>query len=551
MLQLTQRAHRSALAGPTVALIVCSIMATYPYFVVSPSTVLSLIGVLRGPDRTRPTPAEDWRDAKVDVIIPALNEANNIVPCLASVLRQTLKPRRIMLIDDGSSDATVERAKAFCGMHDVEFTAIQRQKPIGKTPTIKRQARELDSDVEFILDADTVLESDNYIERTVQELYQAVGIASAFGTILPQRQRDRQRYAEQAAVRAFDAKHPNAAPRESDGWFKNLRRGITNLYRETLYLFLQRFVYRGQLAFFGTTSNPVGCAVAYRRKYVKALFDHISPILGDDLTNSEDIFIGFAMLNEGYRNIQLTDVYARTVEPEAHRLPRQVYLWSSSFLQSCYYFDPLLRSPFKSFKRWQMRRHPAAARPSAPVASPEYALAGAPMLAVAGADMGLRVGHGQPMHRSSLAADRERRADRADSRSGVGGRALDASGAGEDRRMVREPYRQAFGRERTEANGRPAGWILLISAVEKVCFPFALLVMMIFGWWEALAVTIAAETVVCMMALALVMKGKRLEYALKAAAVTPIRYALIGTEVITIGRFASDLWITRNRSWRK
>ena len=67
-----------------------------------------------------------------------------------------------------------------------------------------------------------------------------------------------------------------------------------------LYLFLQRFVYRGQLAFFGTTTNPVGCAVAYRRKYVRALFDYIDPILGDDLTNSEDIFIGFAMRRAGH-----------------------------------------------------------------------------------------------------------------------------------------------------------------------------------------------------------------------------------------------------------
>src|SRR6266545_4162938 len=200
-------------------------MATYPYFVVSPSTVLSLIGVLRGPDGTRPTPAEDWRDAKVDIVIPALNEADNIVLCLASVLRQTLKPRRIMLIDDGSTDGTVERANAFCRMHGVELTAIKRRKPIGKTPTIKRQARELDSDVEFILDADTVLESDNYIERTVRELYQAVGIASAFGTILPQRRRDRRRCQEAAAVRAFDARYPSRRAPERDGWLKNLRRG--------------------------------------------------------------------------------------------------------------------------------------------------------------------------------------------------------------------------------------------------------------------------------------------------------------------------------------
>ena len=124
--------------------------------------------------------------------------------------------------------------------------------------------------------------------------------------------------------------------------------GVTNLYREVLYLFLQRFVYRGQMVFFGSIMNPVGCAVAYRRKYVEKLFDHFGPIFGDDLTNSEDIFIGLALLNEGYRNIQLTDVYARTVEPLCTRLPRQVYMWSSSFLQSCYYFDPLVRSPLRS-----------------------------------------------------------------------------------------------------------------------------------------------------------------------------------------------------------
>jgi glycosyltransferase involved in cell wall biosynthesis len=527
-------------------------MATYPYFVFSPSTVLSLIGVLRGPDKTRPTPAEDWRQAKVDVVIPALNEAENIVLCLAAVLRQTLKPRRIMLIDDGSTDGTVERAKAFCEMHGVELTAIQRAKPIGKTPTIKRQARELDSDVEFILDADTVLESDNYIERTVQELYQAVGIASAFGTILPQRPRDRRRSGENAKVREFEATHPSPHAGERDGRLKNLRRGITNLYRETLYMFLQRFLYRGQLAFFGTTSNPVGCAVAYRRKYVKALFDHISPILGDDLTNSEDIFIGFAMVNEGYRNIQLTDVYARTVEPEVHRLPRQIYLWSSSFLQSCYYFDPLLRSPFKAFKRRRMARRPTGSQPSIVTASPAYAASHAPMLAVAGTGMDLGISQRQPMRLSTVTVDRRQPNDVADSAANSGLPASPAAkSARSDRRMVREPYRQAFGRERTATHGRPAGWILLNSAVEKILFPFALLIMAIYGNWEALAVTIAAETAICMMALALVMKGKRLEYAMKAMAVTPIRYALIGSELITIGRFATDLWITQNRSWRK
>jgi glycosyltransferase involved in cell wall biosynthesis len=518
-------------------------MATYPYFVISPSTVLSLAGVLRGPDKTTPTPAEDWREATVDVVIPALNEAANIVLCLSSVLRQTLKPRRIILIDDGSTDGTVHRAKAFCRMHGVELEAIQRRKPIGKTPTIKRQARELDSDVEFILDADTVLESPNYIERTVQELYQAVGVACAFGTILPQRVRDRKQAEDSPEVRAFLERYPSRSGNQPSA-LRRFRRGITNLYRETLYLFLQRFVYRGQLAFFGTTSNPVGCAVAYRREYVKALFDHINPILGDDLTNSEDVFIGFSMLNEGYRNVQLDDVYARTVEPEVHRLPRQIYLWSSSFLQSCYYFDPLLRSPLKRFTR-RGRQQAEAARASE---SPSYAPS---MLAATSAGMTLSIGN-PGAHLPVASGPGDKRLDQAAERQPSGDLQAPAAatGAGE-RRKVQEPYRQAFGRAHTATLGRPAGWILLMSAIEKIFFPTTLLIMVIHRSWEALAVTIAAETVLCMMALAIVMKGQRLQYALKAAAATPIRYALIASELVTIGRFATDLWITKDRSWRK
>jgi glycosyltransferase involved in cell wall biosynthesis len=521
-------------------------MATLPYFVFSPSTILSLSGLLRGPDTTKPTPADDWRTATVDVVIPALNEAENIVHCLASVARQTLRPRRIILVDDGSSDGTVTRAKAFCAMQQIELIAIQRRAPIGKTPTIKRQAREFDSDVEFILDADTVLESDNYIERTVQELYQAVGIACACGVILPQRRSDRQRTLNSPEIRAFNAAYP--LPRGVEGgWLSHVRRGLTNAYREVLYLYLQRIVYRGQMAFFGTMTNPVGCAVAYRRKYVRALFDYIEPSLGDDLTNSEDIFIGFSMLNEGYRNIQLIDVQARTVEPEAQRLPRQIYLWSSSFLQSCYYFDTLLRSPFRAIKRWFNasggKRSRVARVPQTVPAGSESAsfLRAIPAAAGVGPSIGTSLHLGPTDLAPRVGSSITHRS--APPEAGVSDRG--------ERRRVREPYRQAFGRARTESHGRPAGWILLMSAVEKVFFPTTLLIMVILRYWEALAVTVAGEMAICLAALAFVMKGRRIEIVLKGVAVTPIRYALLGSELITIGRFASDLWITNNRKWRK
>jgi glycosyltransferase involved in cell wall biosynthesis len=331
-------------------------MATAPWFVLSPNALLSAIGLLHGPDKTVPTPAEDWQTAVVDVVIPAYKEEDNIIHCLASVARQSKKPRNVILVDDGGKDDTVPRARAYAAAVGLNLTVIERASSIGKTPTIKRQAREFDCDVEFILDGDTFLESTDYIERCVQELYQGVGIASACGTILPMRPKHRHALAQTPEFQAWHGAPMYDDPHARRGLAHSLWWWITNTYRECLYMFLQRFVYKGQMVFFGSITNPVGCAVAYRRKYIKDLFDKYEPLFGDDLTNSEDIFIGFALNNEGYRNIQLQDVLARSEEPEVQRLPKQIYLWSSSFLQSCYYFDGLMRTPFKAFKQWRKKR---------------------------------------------------------------------------------------------------------------------------------------------------------------------------------------------------
>jgi glycosyltransferase involved in cell wall biosynthesis len=511
-------------------------VAVFPYFVIGPNAALSLAGLAKGPDRTTPTPKDDWRQARVDVVIPAFNEAQTIVLCLAGLLRQTLRPHRVILVDDGSTDGTIASARAFCEQNGIELIAIQRHKPIGKTPTIKRQAREFDSDVEFILDGDTILESPNYIERTVQELYQGVGIASACGTVLPLRRRDRRRIAADPAVEQFAENDALPQPLRDEATAAMLLRGVTNLYREVLYLFLQRFVYRGQMVFFGTITNPVGCAVAYRRKYVAALFDLVGPKLGDDLTNSEDIFIGMGMLNEGYRNIQLTDVYARTVEPPCTRLIRQVYLWSSSFLQSCFYYDDLLRSPFRAVKRWRQRRQGPPRGPR--VEAPARVTAVAAFAGEAGVST-------PPLGRVMLRTAATT-ADQPVPRGRSAG-----SGSANERRQVGEAYRQPFGRDYTRRFGRPVGWLLAAGAIEKVFFPVALLVMLLLQQWEALLVTVAAESVVALAALVLVTKGERVQYFFKGLAIVPLRYVLIASELVTVVRFAVDLWITKNRKWRK
>ena len=548
-------------------------MATLPYFVFSPNSLISLIGLLRGPDRTVPTPAESWRDATVDVIIPALNEEATIAACLASVWRQTLTPRGVMLVDDGSADRTIAVAEAFAASVGMALTVIRRRAPIGKTPTIKRQAWELDSDVEFILDGDTILDSENYIARAVEELYKAIGVASACGTIMPLRSRDRRRFDAGAPLRQFVDRVPHARLSVEKPAWRRVANGVTNIYREVLYLYLQRFVYLGEVVAFGSITNPVGCAVAYRRKYVKDLFDKYHPIFGDDLTNSEDIFIGFALVNEGYRNVQLTDVYARTVEPEVQRLPRQLYLWSSSFLQCCYYFDDLLRSAPRAV--WAMavprRRGRAAGAPAPAARAAEHPQ---PFVAVGMGD-GVPVrtlprhAHRSPGVGEAKASDLRSPAASFGWQAPYGPRAGEAKASpyelrggdaeaspheetsGIERRRIAEPYRQPFGVAHTRRYGRPLGWVLLTGAIEKIGFPTALIIMLLLRAWEPLVITLLAETCIAMLVLVLVTRGRRLEYFGKGLVVAPLRYVFLLWDFVTIQRFALDLWVTRNRKWRK
>jgi hypothetical protein len=134
---------------------------------------------------------------------------------------------------------------------------------------------------------------------------------------------------------------------------------------------------------------------------------------------------------------------------------------------------------------------------------------------------------------------------------GTADAALRTEPSGIERRRIAEPYRQPFGVEYTKRNGRPIGWVLLTSAIEKIAFPASLIIMIVLRAWEPVVVTVVAETIIALGALVIVARGQRLEYLAKGILISPMRYALIFWDAITIGRFATDLWVTRNRKWRK
>ena len=463
-------------------------MAAAPWFVIGPSALLGALGRRRGPDPTVPTPAEDWRLAVVDVVIAAGRDQQRIVYCLASLLRQTRLPRQILLVDDSgpARDHTVQLAREFANANGLVLDVAVREQPLGKAATLKRQAREFDGDVLFVLDGDTVLDSPDYLARCVRELYQGIGIASACGTVLPLRPAQRRALSVTPGFQRWLAGDHYRDPHARLGRVRRAWRWLGDSYGECVARLEQGFIQRGLMDRYGGIGRPFGGAVAYRRRYLKDLFDRYEPIRGDDLGEVADCFIGPALNTEGYRNIQLADVIARVPYPELQQLPRQAYRWSASFLQGGHYFDPLLRTPLRRLQR----------------------------------------GH-------------------AGRRSGRRG-----DGAGHaELRVIREAYRQPFGQRLTQLHGRPIGTALLLSALERIGYPALLGVLLLLGQWTALALIVAVEVLLALALLVALAPGQRGSTLLQGLLATPPRYALILAELFTVVRFALQLWLTGERRW--
>lgn len=329
-------------------------MPALPWFALSPNGLLSAVGLWRGAQETVPTPVEDWRQAVVDVVIPARLQQHDIAHCLAALLAQTLQPRGVILVDDGGTerDGTAAIAREFAAANGLSLRVVERMWSIGRGPTIKRQARESDADVEFVLDGDTLLHSADYIERCVRELYEGVGIASVCGMVQPMRGEHRRALERSSAFQRWLHGEAYRDPRTRRGFGRRALQWLGDVYRETSYLLQQRFINRGQMALFGGVVVPRGNAIAYRRRYVKDLFDRYEPIHGDQLDEGEDVFIALALAQEGYRNVQLSTALAHAEQPPLDRLPRQSYRQARAFLRGCREFNPLLMTPFKAWRRW-------------------------------------------------------------------------------------------------------------------------------------------------------------------------------------------------------
>jgi dolichol-phosphate mannosyltransferase len=80
-----------------------------------PATAILLSRLLKGPSRRSPSEPRSATPellAKVSVVVPTLNEADRIGPCLAGLSRQSYEVREVIVVDSNSQDGTPELVKA-------------------------------------------------------------------------------------------------------------------------------------------------------------------------------------------------------------------------------------------------------------------------------------------------------------------------------------------------------------------------------------------------------------------------------------------------------
>ncbi len=124
---------------------------------------LIIIGVFALIDRlrTRKVPQAAGFAPRVAVLIPAYNEETVIVRTVRSVLRSDYKNLRVIVIDDGSSDKTLQVARdAYAAQIATGAVTVMTKPNAGKAEALNFAIQDLDEEFYVGIDADTVIAPD-------------------------------------------------------------------------------------------------------------------------------------------------------------------------------------------------------------------------------------------------------------------------------------------------------------------------------------------------------------------------------------------------------
>ncbi|MEN9226579.1 MAG: glycosyltransferase family 2 protein [Thermostichus sp. DRC_bins_24] len=117
--------------------------------------------------------------ARVAVIVPAYNEADNVVDCLTSILESTSAPLQVWLVDDDSTDATWDLAQALAADRPDPRLHLLKGDPrpegqvwVGKNWACAQAVAVIEADYLLFLDCDVRLGS-GAIEAALMQLLES------------------------------------------------------------------------------------------------------------------------------------------------------------------------------------------------------------------------------------------------------------------------------------------------------------------------------------------------------------------------------------------
>ncbi len=220
---------------------------------------------------------------RFSVVIPAYNEEASIEDCLESVLSQTVRPDRIIVVDDGSTDGTAD----ILSRYEDRLTVIHIRENTGNKALALREAIPfLEGEVVVYTDADSVLHPRAFERMLVHFLDGEVGGVS--------------------------------------GFVRSRKHNVVTGMRELQYEFGQRVLKSGMAAMNAVPVIP-GCVGAVRREF----FDP-SP---DTIT--EDTDLTFSITERGYKVVYETGAEVWTSDPPNLRsYIRQGMRWYSGYFQN-------------------------------------------------------------------------------------------------------------------------------------------------------------------------------------------------------------------------
>ncbi len=215
---------------------------------------------------------------KISVIVTCFNKARTLEACISSIYDQAVDGLEVVLVDDGSTDDSLERVSKFSGLGGFRLIKMPHN---GISAAKNEGLRASHGDIILFLDGDCVLEK-GALAKVVEIFEAGDGRLGCVG----------------GEVRALNG---------------------SSAIAKTIELLQNEFVRRW----------PFGANVAFRRSVLEELggFD-------PDMEWGEDADLFIRMRKAGYAHIMVKSVSARTENPENFLdLFRQRYKWGRGFGQ--------------------------------------------------------------------------------------------------------------------------------------------------------------------------------------------------------------------------